>query len=68
MKLLQEINKTLDEIQKTIPFPGLNATNADAVASHLEEGLDNGGLDREALARWLRSLAVQLRSFEEIMK
>lgn len=36
-------------------YPGLKTSNLNAIAYHLEQGNDNGGISREALAKFLRS-------------
>lgn len=39
----------------------LMVIGAEAIAWHLEQGQDNGGISREALALWLRELAKEIR-------
>lgn len=46
-------------------FVGLTVSNLDAIAYHLEQGVDNGGVSKEALARFLRSVARDLESTEQ---
>ena len=46
-------------------FVGLTVSNLNAIAYHLEKGIDNGGVSKEALARFLRSVARDLESTEQ---
>lgn len=46
-----------DDDNKTI-----KVGNLEAIAFHLEQGEDNGGITREALAAFLRGVADELKS------
>jgi hypothetical protein len=58
----------INKLKESIPFPALSATNAAAIAYHLEQGEDNGGLSRGALAKFLSSWAKELRNFDSTLK
>jgi hypothetical protein len=42
----------------------MKITNLEAIAYHLEQGQDNGGLSKEALAAFLRSLIPTLETVQ----
>jgi len=43
-------------------YVGIVVSNLDAIAYHLEEGIDNGGVSKEDLALFLRSVARDLET------
>ena len=45
----------------------LSVDSANAVAYHLEKGKDNGELTREALAAWLRGMALRLEKIKQAL-
>lgn len=60
-----DLESKLCGIRDAIPFPGLDADAANAMAFHLEQGKDNGDISYAAIAVWLRGLANELKAFAE---
>ena len=66
--LLEFRKEALEEIKKAIPFPGMYADAANAIAFKLENGKDNGAISREALAAWLRDKANKLHALAQAIR
>ena len=66
--LLDFRKEVLEEVIKAIPFPGMAASSANAIASHVEDGQANGGLLQASLVKWLRTLAVGLGNLDQAIR
>ena len=52
------------KLRAALQYAGMKAGTANALAYHAEQGKDNGGVERTALAEWLRALAKDLKAVE----
>lgn len=59
---VRELEEQDAKLRETLSYVGMKAGTADALAYHAEQGKDNGGVERTALAEWLRALAKDLKA------